>query len=309
VRLALALALLGRREPAVDAARRAVALRPRSRDAYEAPYYLYQLARVLTMTGDRAGAAAQLAELLRVPSLLTPGWLAIDPTFRRAARRAGVRRAARRGARCRGRRDARRRPSGPVAVSAPPAGPEDEHEVTALLRAASAGDDVAFDRAFSRVYDELHHLARRVRGGRASDTLGRDGARARGLPEAPPVGGHGVGGTPPLPARRRARHAPGARRRGARAARREARRRRVQRDARRGGARRARCAPRSCSPSTRRWSSWPLLDERQARVVELRWFAGLTAEETADVLGVSEPTVRRDWRAARAWLGVRLRGG
>jgi tetratricopeptide (TPR) repeat protein len=81
VRHALALALLGRREAAVDEARRAVALRPLSRDAYEGPYYLYQLARVLTMTGDRAGAAAQLAELLRVPSLLTPGWLAIDPTF------------------------------------------------------------------------------------------------------------------------------------------------------------------------------------------------------------------------------------
>lgn len=44
------------------------------------------------------------------------------------------------------------------------------------------------------------------------------------------------------------------------------------------------------------------LDARQARVVELRWFVGLTAPEAAEVLGVSEPTVNRDWRAARAWL-------
>ncbi len=39
-----------------------------------------------------------------------------------------------------------------------------------------------------------------------------------------------------------------------------------------------------------------------ARVVELRYFAGLTAEETADVLGVSEKTVQRRWIVARAWL-------
>jgi RNA polymerase sigma factor (TIGR02999 family) len=49
------------------------------------------------------------------------------------------------------------------------------------------------------------------------------------------------------------------------------------------------------------------LDERQARVVELRYFAGLTAEETAEALGISTPTVQRDWRAARAWLAVELR--
>ncbi|MEM0962205.1 MAG: ECF-type sigma factor [Bacteroidota bacterium] len=46
--------------------------------------------------------------------------------------------------------------------------------------------------------------------------------------------------------------------------------------------------------------------ERPARVVECRFFAGLSIEETADALGVSEPTVKRDWRAARAWLFARL---
>ncbi|GJG85301.1 DNA-directed RNA polymerase sigma-70 factor [Gemmatimonadetes bacterium T265] len=48
------------------------------------------------------------------------------------------------------------------------------------------------------------------------------------------------------------------------------------------------------------------LDARQARVVECRYFAGLTAEETADLLGVSVQTVHRDWRSARAWMAREL---
>lgn len=44
------------------------------------------------------------------------------------------------------------------------------------------------------------------------------------------------------------------------------------------------------------------LDERQARVVELRFFAGLDVKETADVIGVSPATVKRDWHFARLWL-------
>jgi RNA polymerase sigma factor (TIGR02999 family) len=43
-------------------------------------------------------------------------------------------------------------------------------------------------------------------------------------------------------------------------------------------------------------------DERQARVVELRYFSGLSIDETADILGVSNVTVRRDWNMAKAWL-------
>jgi RNA polymerase sigma factor (TIGR02999 family) len=45
-----------------------------------------------------------------------------------------------------------------------------------------------------------------------------------------------------------------------------------------------------------------ILDSRKARVVELRYFAGLTVEETAEVLGVSAETVMRDWRMAKLWL-------
>ena len=44
------------------------------------------------------------------------------------------------------------------------------------------------------------------------------------------------------------------------------------------------------------------LDPDQARLVELRWFGGLSIEETGDVLGVSPATVKREWAIARAWL-------
>ena len=44
------------------------------------------------------------------------------------------------------------------------------------------------------------------------------------------------------------------------------------------------------------------LDERQAKVVELRYFSGLGIEETAEVLGISPATVKREWAMARAWL-------
>ena len=49
------------------------------------------------------------------------------------------------------------------------------------------------------------------------------------------------------------------------------------------------------------------LDPRQARIVELRFFGGLSVEETAKVVGVSAKTVKRDWSVARAWLYEDLR--
>ena len=51
------------------------------------------------------------------------------------------------------------------------------------------------------------------------------------------------------------------------------------------------------------------LDARQGRVVELRFFAGLSVEEAAESLGVSPKTVKRDWAVAKAWLHAELRGG
>ncbi len=50
------------------------------------------------------------------------------------------------------------------------------------------------------------------------------------------------------------------------------------------------------------------LDRRKSRVVELRYFGGLSLEETAEVLEVSLMTVRRDWRAAKAWLYKAVNG-
>ena len=48
------------------------------------------------------------------------------------------------------------------------------------------------------------------------------------------------------------------------------------------------------------------LFEREARVVELRYFAGLGTNQVAEILGINERTVQRDWRHARAWLARRL---
>jgi RNA polymerase sigma factor (TIGR02999 family) len=48
------------------------------------------------------------------------------------------------------------------------------------------------------------------------------------------------------------------------------------------------------------------LDPDQARIVDLRFFAGLSVEETAEVEGISPATVKREWRTARLWLARRL---
>jgi RNA polymerase sigma factor (TIGR02999 family) len=49
------------------------------------------------------------------------------------------------------------------------------------------------------------------------------------------------------------------------------------------------------------------MDARQGRMVELMYFGGLTEEETAEALGISVRTVKRDWTSARAWLQAQLR--
>ena len=51
------------------------------------------------------------------------------------------------------------------------------------------------------------------------------------------------------------------------------------------------------------------IDEQQGRVVELRYFGGLSVEETAEVLGVSPATVKREWSTARLWLMHQMEGG
>jgi RNA polymerase sigma-70 factor, ECF subfamily len=51
------------------------------------------------------------------------------------------------------------------------------------------------------------------------------------------------------------------------------------------------------------------LDPRKVQVVEMRFFGGLSVEETAEVLQVSPVTVMRDWKSAKAWLYRELTGG
>jgi RNA polymerase sigma-70 factor (ECF subfamily) len=51
------------------------------------------------------------------------------------------------------------------------------------------------------------------------------------------------------------------------------------------------------------------VDARKSRVVELRFFGGLSVEETAEVLHVSADTIKRDWRLAKLWLLCELKGG
>ena len=56
-------------------------------------------------------------------------------------------------------------------------------------------------------------------------------------------------------------------------------------------------------------SAFEVVDERKSRVVELRYFGGLTVEETAEVLKISKITVIRDWKLAKAWLAREMRNG
>jgi RNA polymerase sigma factor (TIGR02999 family) len=49
-------------------------------------------------------------------------------------------------------------------------------------------------------------------------------------------------------------------------------------------------------------------DEKQAKIIELRYFGGMTIEETAEVLGISPATVKREWTMARAWLFEKIKG-
>jgi RNA polymerase sigma factor (sigma-70 family) len=49
------------------------------------------------------------------------------------------------------------------------------------------------------------------------------------------------------------------------------------------------------------------IDEQQSQIVELRFFGGLTVEESAEVLGISRSTAKRDWNVAKAWLSRQLK--
>ena len=184
----------------------------------------------------------------------------------------------------------------------------DPGDVTRLLHLARAGDGAAFERAFVEVYDELRRLAAQVRRGRASDTLGATALVHEAWLKLAPSSATDWAGR---------RHFLRVAARAMRQVLVDAARERLA--GKRGGGALALTlddvaaqvgapmrdeAVLALDEALERLAA---LDARQARVVELRWFAGYTAEETADVLGISAPTVQRDWRAARAWLTLELR--
>ena len=190
----------------------------------------------------------------------------------------------------------------------PDQGPQAEPApaVTTLLRAWAQGDEAAGEQLFPILYGELRRQAGRyMRRERRSHTLQPSGlvneAYLR-LAGAPDLDWHSRAHFFAIAARvMRQVLVDHARRR--RAAKREGCH--VTLD----GCRRAGASRWSCSTSRTRSKELAVLDPRQARVVELRFFGGLDVEETADVLGLSARTVKREWQTARAWLQHRLLHG
>ncbi len=177
-------------------------------------------------------------------------------------------------------------------------------DVTALLRAAHDGDADAFRRLYDRLYEELRRLARTVRSGREADTINTTALVHEAYLKMAPAEG--------LALRDRGHFMQVA----ARAM------RQVLVDAARRRRTRTQHLP-ALELDGRKPVGLEKLSEdvlaldqaltnladinpRQARVVECRFFAGLSVEDTANALAVSAPTVKRDWRVARAWLAHAL---
>jgi RNA polymerase sigma-70 factor (ECF subfamily) len=181
-------------------------------------------------------------------------------------------------------------------------------EVTQLLAEYSSGNQAALDQLLPLVYAELHRMARRYMGREnPAHTLQPTALvheayfRLTGLPSKKWANRAHFFGVAAQSMRHvlvdhaRARH----------------------RD-RRGGEKRFVPLDESLVVSGERAAEIVALDDaltdlvklhpRQSKVVELRYFGGLSVEETAEALQVSQETVLRDWRAAKAWLYRRLSG-
>jgi tetratricopeptide (TPR) repeat protein len=81
VSLGTALAILGRKKDALREGERGVALDPITKDAYGGPWVQQEFARILILVGEPEKALDQLEALLKIPCVLSPGWLAVDPNF------------------------------------------------------------------------------------------------------------------------------------------------------------------------------------------------------------------------------------
>ena len=175
-------------------------------------------------------------------------------------------------------------------------------EVTSLLRAWHGGDDEAYRRVSGLLYTELRQQAALfLRRQQAGDLLQTTALVARDVPASDRREPGRLAGSPSLPGRRRTDDAPGARRH----------RTRTACGPNAAEERRTCRLPPACRCEVRRcWivaldaalDKLATLDARKVQVIELRFFAGLTVEETAQVLDVSPDTVARDWRMARTWL-------
>ncbi len=180
-------------------------------------------------------------------------------------------------------------------------------DITRLLKAHGRGEDGAFDRLMPMVYDDLHRIARRqLRRGRRGDTLNTTGlvhevylkmvdqSRASWQDRSHffAISARAMRQIIVDYARQRLA-------------------------AKRGGGQ-AHAELDESRIAIEAQADWLLavdqalgrlaeLDERMARTVECRFFAGLTEEETAEALGVSVRTVQRDWQRARGWLKEEMR--
>lgn len=175
-----------------------------------------------------------------------------------------------------------------------PAGADD---VTALLVAVRAGDDAARDRLFTVLYDELRRIAARRVGG-AGDTLNATALVHEVFLK--------LAAGPGVQAGSRAHFLATA----ARAMRQVLIDRQRERDAAKRGGDWARttlgdgpaAVELPADDALALADALDRLDPRQRQVVECRLFAGMEESEIAELLGVSERTVRRDWVKGRAWL-------
>jgi RNA polymerase sigma factor (TIGR02999 family) len=182
-------------------------------------------------------------------------------------------------------------------------------EVTQLLRAWKAGEEAALDRLVPLVYRELHLRARRCMAGerveRSLQTTALIHEAYLRLVGPSPVDWESRGHFFAVAARVMRRilvdHA-----RARRAQKRVGAERAVTLDAQRvvaGGPDRDLV---SLDDALHALASF---DQRKARVVEMRFFGGLSVEETSQVLGVSPQTVLRDWRLAKVWLLREMKRG
>ncbi len=173
--------------------------------------------------------------------------------------------------------------------------------ITQLLKATGSGDDAAASELYELTYEQLRGLARRIRSGNRAQTVNTTAlvheAYLKLLPGGPAAAvdrGHffriaarAMRQVLIDAARRRATRAQGALLIG-----------HTVPDGDRASA--------EVLDLERALRALEELNPRHAAIVECRFFAGLSVEETAAALGISEPTVKRDWRVARAWLAETL---